>query len=340
MRCVQIAGLLVCFALSAGSSMADDRVEQIRQAVQKTIPWLEKGAAGSSAHNKCFTCHNHGLPIMALTLALERGFAVDEDNLQAQVKHTYDFLKSAEDRYKQGKGQGGRMQTAGYALWALKAAGQERDELTQYVAGYLLQMQSNQSHWRQNGKRPPSDGIEFTTTFVSLQGVDHYCADDFAKQKAERIETVSKWLERTKPKDTEDTVFRLRSLSLLGSESAKDAVEHLLSLQRPDGGWAQLPDMESDAYATGTALASLFQCGNLPTDHPSAKSAIDYLLKTQLEDGTWHVVTRADGFQPYYESGFPHGEDQFISMSASSWSIIALMESFPKPKSGEDTISP
>ena len=305
MRYVQIAGLLVCLVLNSGSSIADDRADQIRQAVQKTIPWLEKGAAGSSAHNKCFTCHNHGVPIMALSLAKARGFTVNEENLQAQVKHTYDFLKSGEDRYRQGKGQGGRMQTAGYALWALKAAGQERDELTQYVAGYLLGMQENQSHWRQSGKRPPSDGTEFTTTFVSLHGVDQYCADDLANKKAARMQTVRKWLETAKPKDTEDAVFRLRSLSLLDSDSTSEAVEHLLSLQQPDGGWTQLPDMDTDAYATGTALASLLQCGNLSADDESVQKAVEYLLATQLDDGTWHVVTRADGFQPYYESRFP-----------------------------------
>ena len=190
-------------------------------------------------------------------------------------------------------------------------------------------MQENQSHWRQSGKRPPSDGTEFTTTFVSLYGVNHYCADDLADKKAARVQTVTKWLETAKPKDTEDAVFRLRSLSLLDSESTKGAVEHLLSLQQSDGGWAQLPDMDTDAYATGTALAALLHCGNLSADDESVRKAVEYLLTTQQEDGTWHVVTRADGFQPYYECGFPHGEDQFIFMSASSWSIIALMESLP-----------
>ncbi|MCA9048735.1 MAG: hypothetical protein KDA89_08400, partial [Planctomycetaceae bacterium] len=54
-------------------------------------------------------------------------------------------------------------------------------------------------------------------------------------------------------------------------------------------------------------------------------SAVQFLLNTQCEDGSWHVVTRAEGFQPYYESGFPHGEDQFISIAASAWAVIALL---------------
>jgi hypothetical protein len=54
------------------------------------------------------------------------------------------------------------------------------------------------------------------------------------------------------------------------------------------------------------------------------EKGVAYLLRTQLEDGTWFVRSRAFGFQPYFESGFPHGTDQFISVSATGWAAIAL----------------
>jgi hypothetical protein len=28
--------------------------------------------------------------------------------------------------------------------------------------------------------------------------------------------------------------------------------------------------------------------------------------------------------QPYFESGFPHGHDQWISQSATAWAVMAL----------------
>lgn len=34
--------------------------------------------------------------------------------------------------------------------------------------------------------------------------------------------------------------------------------------------------------------------------------------------------SRAFGFQPYFETGFPHRVDQFISASATGWAILAL----------------
>ena len=52
---------------------------------------------------------------------------------------------------------------------------------------------------------------------------------------------------------------------------------------------------------------------------------LKFLLASQLEDGSWHVRSRSKPFQTYYESGFPHGKDQFISMAASSWATLALL---------------
>ena len=52
---------------------------------------------------------------------------------------------------------------------------------------------------------------------------------------------------------------------------------------------------------------------------------VDYLMRTQVKDGSSHVRSRAFGFQPYFESGFPHGHDQWISMAATAWAAMALM---------------
>jgi hypothetical protein len=52
---------------------------------------------------------------------------------------------------------------------------------------------------------------------------------------------------------------------------------------------------------------------------------MDFLLRTQLADGSWYVRGRSLKFQPYFESGFPHDEDQWISAHATGWAVIALM---------------
>jgi hypothetical protein len=98
-----------------------------------------------------------------------------------------------------------------------------------------------------------------------------------------------------------------------------------LNEQREDGGWSQRATLSSDAYATGLALYALREGGHLPGDHAAYRRGMDFLLRTQLADGSWYVRGRSLKFQPYFESGFPHDEDQWISAHATGWAVIALM---------------
>jgi squalene cyclase len=105
----------------------------------------------------------------------------------------------------------------------------------------------------------------------------------------------------------------------------RDAADAVLALQRPDGGWAQLPTRESDAYATGEALLALHRAGVLTTDDAAYQRGLQFLLKTQEADGSWHVKTRAYPFQPLIDTGYPHGRDQWISSAGTSQALMALM---------------
>jgi hypothetical protein len=55
------------------------------------------------------------------------------------------------------------------------------------------------------------------------------------------------------------------------------------------------------------------------------RRGVAFLLSTQHEDGSWYVRSRSIPFQPYFESGFPHGHDQWISISATNWAAMALI---------------
>jgi hypothetical protein len=88
--------------------------------------------------------------------------------------------------------------------------------------------------------------------------------------------------------------------------------------------------MGPDAYATGQALYAL-QAAGVASGTPAYRKGADYLLRTQLEDGTWFVQSRGFGFQPYLETGFPHGRSQFISAAATSWAAMALTHTLPAP---------
>ena len=114
----------------------------------------------------------------------------------------------------------------------------------------------------------------------------------------------------------------------LGDVNAVRFMRELLVTQRSDGGWSDIPTLPSGAYATGQALVALRNAG-LPASNSATQRGVQFLLNTQLEDGSWYVKTRALGFQPYFDNGFPHGVDQWISGAATSWATMALTLSSP-----------
>jgi mono/diheme cytochrome c family protein len=100
--------------------------------------------------------------------------------------------------------------------------------------------------------------------------------------------------------------------------------------QRKDGGWAQLPTLESDAFATGEVLYCLVESVNHPVTNPAWQRGLRFLLERQEEDGTWHVVRRAFPFQPTMNSGFPHNRDSWLSAAATSWAVLTLTQALPR----------
>ena len=156
----RLVSCLALFAL-AGGLLAAESCQPTDEAIlcaaiDKSLPLLEAGAKGSLEHRKnCFTCHNQGLPVMALTAARSRGLAVDVENLQTQVKFVADFLAKNKANYLDGKGQGGQIDTAGYALWTLDESGHAPDQTTAAVAEYFLKYQSDKDHYDPARNGPP-----------------------------------------------------------------------------------------------------------------------------------------------------------------------------------------
>jgi hypothetical protein len=324
--------LLLCSSARADEPLV--RAEELRTAIGKALPLLQKGAIGHREHRECFSCHNQGVPLLALTTARSRGFEIDEEELGRQLEFITRFLSSNREKFLAGKGTGGQVDTAGYALLALEVGGQKADDTSSAVTEYLLLYQKDSDHWTNSSDRPPSEGGEFTTNYVGLRGLKAYGTPEQQERISARREQIRSWLEKASPKSTEDHVFRLRSMKLLAvpDDKISTASKELLTLQRDDGGWSQLPEMESDAYATSTALVALQDAG-LATSDAAYQRGLRFLLKTQQEDGSWHVKSRSKPFQTYFETGFPHGKDQFISAAASGWATTALALAVEIPSS-------
>jgi squalene cyclase len=303
----------------------------IRSAVERALEPVQKSLVVYAERRDCFSCHNQAVPLIALEIARARGLTVDEDAFQAAVTLTLGDLESALDSYRKGRGQPGGVTRAAYALWALEAGKYPTDEVTGAVAGYLLKADLDRGHWRTSSRRPPMEASAFTATALALRALRYYGSRSQAGLVDDRARQVRSWLDASRPADTEDRVFRLWGLKYAGAppEQLRASARDLLASQRADGGWSQTDKLASDAYATGSALVALHQAGGLATDDPAYQRGVSFLLRTQKPDGTWFVASRSHPFQPYFESGFPYGKDQFIAVAASGWAAAALALALP-----------
>jgi hypothetical protein len=210
-----------------------------------------------------------------------------------------------------------------YALLGLAAEGYAGDETTAAMAHLVSTYQRPDGSFAILGFRPPLESSTFAGTALSIRALQVYGKDAGTD---ERIARARKWLESAAPVTGEDRAMRLLGMAWgkSSSDALCEAATDLASRQRQDGGWSQLEGLETDAYATGMALVALHTSGELPANDAAYRRGATYLLRTQLDDGSWLVHTRALPFQPYRESGFPHGRHEWISAAGTSWAAMAL----------------
>ncbi|MDE3197653.1 MAG: hypothetical protein KGN84_14990, partial [Acidobacteriota bacterium] len=213
-------------------------------------------------------------------------------------------------------------------LIGLSAEGYRADLDTDAVAMYVKSRQMADGSWPYPtaDTRPPLCSDHVTQTALSLRALQLYAPKGHEAEYQEAVSRASAWLAKADTNVTEDYLSKLLGLAWAGRDRAAiaEARKELLALQRPDGGWGDLPTTKTSAYATGKALYALRTAGLPPTDR-AFQRGVEYLRNTQMADGSWNVPTRALGFQPYFETGFPHGVNQSISAAGTGWATMALL---------------
>ena len=301
------------------------RRNTIEAAVQRSLPLLQRSAIETYKKSACVTCHQNSLAEMSVAAARAHGFRVDETLAQQEIRTTARDVADTQDHALQGIVMpGGFSETLGYVLIGMAAERQPASAGTDAVARLLRLNQAPDGHWWV-GHRPPLEASEFTATAVSMRGIQLYAPKDSTGTYDNAIRAAASWLVNARPATTEDRVFRVFGLTWARVDKAtlQPAVQELVKEQRADGGWAQLPSLTSDAYATGESLVALREAGMSARD-AIYQRGVQFLLTTQLEDGSWFVRSRSIPTQIYFESGFPHGVHQFISATATNWAMYAL----------------
>ncbi len=327
-----ISSLLLSILAFKKSTDDDKKIKSadIKNAVNKSLVLLQK-----SSHDfldnaiTCHSCHNQGIGAVAFAMAKEKGFDVSDAIINEAIDSTCNFWKTyanIQNLYEQDDPVATVM-TGNYDMWALSSNHYKANKTIALLAIDIMHKQTLDGSWMSPGQRPPLEYYSFTATALTVRNIQYYVPAAWHNEIQQRINKARNWLTQTKPEANEEKAFQLLGLIWCNGDKKFIAqqAKKLLSAQHADGGWSQLDSLKSDAYATGQSLYALNQSEQLNVTAPAYQKAISFLLSTQLADGSWHVKTRSYPFVPYISSGFPHGDDQFISAAGTNWAIIALM---------------
>ncbi len=290
------------------------------EAVQRAFVQLEKQSPTFVKRGGCNSCHNQYLPAAALALARERGIPVPK----MLVEVSREMRETSPERVMELDTFG--VNSLGYEMFSNAATGQPADEYTDAVVHFIKVMQTPAGYWRTPGNRPPLTFDPYITAAMAINTLRFYAPAAQRADTERRLARAASWLESSRPITTQERAFHLLGLHWAKGSAGviERAARSLVETQRADGGWSQLPTMGSDAYATGEALYALHLAGKMRASDPVYQRGVRYLLRTQAPDGTWHVKTRSLPVQPYFDSGFPYGHDQWISAAGTGWAAMAL----------------
>jgi hypothetical protein len=306
--------------LTMASHSREAPMPSIPDAVDRALALLEKQSYNFIRVGGCNSCHSQDLPSAAAALARQRGLKAPREipQLPAQMMPSPERVMDL-----------GVVAVTGTAweLFDMGMNGVAKNAYTDAVVRLIKAMQTPQGNWSTNeSRRPPMNAGEYQAAALAIYALRHYTPSGDEASTDQAIARAAAWLEHARPETTQDRAFHALALAWAnhGSTTARTAARALTALQRGDGGWGQLPGMASDAYATGQALYALSVAGRMTAADPAYQKGIDFLLRTQAADGSWHVKSRSIWLQPYFESGFPYGQDQFISAAGTAWASMAL----------------
>jgi ankyrin repeat protein len=308
-------------------------VEKALAALQKSASISRESFLRQAMHQDCTSCHQQYLPMAAVGQARDRSIRFDRKAAADQIDLQINIQSMSFDReYEmQTVFHPEPVYTFGYEMLGLAAEKVPACASTDTQVHCLVTIQAADGHWAMNLPRPPIQSGDVAATALAIHAINHYGWPGRRTEFEASIDRGRRWLWRTRPESNQEAVFQLLGLHWAGERREKlaDLGRALLQKQRNDGGWTQLPTLESDAFATGEALYCLAESVKHPVSDPAWQRGLRFLLERQQDDGTWHVPRRAFPFQPTMHSGFPHNRDSWLSAAATSWAVLALTEVLP-----------
>jgi squalene-hopene/tetraprenyl-beta-curcumene cyclase len=308
-------------------SLPDDA--EVRKVIERSLPFMEKGAVEWVEKNKCVTCHHVPMMLWTHYEARQHGFTVNEKatlELERQALAQYlghpDFTPTGQDT-------GFMEQTLGpgtiYLSLALQANASPVDEAVGALERFrdnFVKLQNENGSWTTKVNQAPLVDDHDSMTMLILTALDN--GDRQSKNREARNRAVQ-WLKGI-PVREESQSLALRILVAERSgdkEQVRRYVELVRSRQQDDGGWNQVDGLSTDALATGQVLYALKSAGTSPDDS-AVQRGRGFLASTQKDDGSWVVHTRN-----------PNGKGFVTSYYGTGWATLGLLRTLPQPVGAE-----
>lgn len=294
---------------------------------QVALARLEQGNETFFKESGCGGCHHSTLLSVAAWRGQQAGLKVNPGLVQARRQRIKGMLGSFSAALQQLVPLPGDMDSALYALLEAKMLGMERSPEFEVLSRYVWARQTVGGYWTMRGiSRSPIEESDIHRTALAIWLLPDY-SDAAAKTNgAPRLKEALRWLQSQPALTTDELGMKLLGLKWGGANAAPigQAATALAKAQRTDGSWGGNPHLAGDAFSTGFALFALNEGAGWKANQKSMAAGAQWLRSTQQENGTWFVKSRAPKFQPYFESGFPYGQDQWISAAATAWAVAGL----------------
>lgn len=275
------------------------------------------------------------MTVWALSEAKSLGYDIDAQALAENVKWTKSRLLERIDLPRDTRPGWSMVNTPAMylSIMALSIPKQDAvsaDELKR-IAGHLVRHQETDGSWSwasapPKNRPPPVFESDEVATLMALMALERAPVDAAAKAGVQKArELATQWLAKATPNDTTQAAA-LRLLAKVQEAertSIQSGIEKLLARQNSDGGWSQVKDAPSDAYATGQALYMLSLAG-VERSRPEVQRGVAFLVATQKEDGSWPMIGRA------HPGATPSNNLVPITYFGSAWATLGLLRSVAK----------
>lgn len=314
--------LTSCSAAPADSPASPPSVIEVRQAVGRSLPYLEKEGVAWLDSRKCISCHHGPFMLWSLHEARNHGIAVDEKKLDALTRRVLDMYLKDEKQYQTKK--------TGYveATSLIHAHGDPRawSEATttslRPLTALVVNGQQKDGFWKYAGqgqKRPNPESDAVTTRWVQLALATPASTPETTASPRDQAEG---WLKKAVAGEGNESFATRLLLEVYHGDAGRvqELAEELVRQQNSDGGWSWAKGQLSDPYATGQSLYTLGRAG-WTGDRLAVQKAWKFLLDKQKPDGSWTAFSKK-----------PEVKDKDNGISGywgTAWAVIGLSATLP-----------